>query len=66
MFAPKKKMWYWRPEDKKVRYRGKGQDMDDIRNKYGSRTMQKDQVRSLSGLDMDLLNSLNALQILIE
>jgi len=67
-FAGKKKMWYWRPEDKKSKYRGKPQDIDSIRDKYGSKTIQKEHTgpRMLSGLNTDLLNSLNALQILLD
>lgn len=43
-FARKKKMWYWRPEDARVR-RSPGMGMDYIRNMYGSesiKTTQKD------------------------
>ena len=65
MFAPKKKMWYWRPEDKKVKYRGKTQDIEKIRAKYGTSTFDKERTKSLAGLDTDLINSLNALQILL-
>lgn len=37
MWAPKKTMWYWRPEEAAChRSRGRGQDMDAIRAKYGS------------------------------
>jgi len=34
-FAPKKKMWYWRPEDQKVA-RGGNKSIEEIRAKYGS------------------------------
>jgi curved DNA-binding protein CbpA len=38
-WASKKKMWYWRPEEAKVR-RSPGMGMDYIRNMYGSETIK--------------------------
>lgn len=38
-FAGKKKMWYWRPEEAKIR-RSPGMGMDYIRNMYGSETVK--------------------------
>jgi hypothetical protein len=38
-FAPKKSMWYWRPRDFKSTNR-EAKDMDFIRSKYGSDTIQ--------------------------
>ena len=35
LWASKKLMWYWRPEEYKT-YSKKTKDMNDIRNKYGS------------------------------
>lgn len=35
-FAPKKKMWYWRPEEEKSRRSRGNVDMDSIRRMYGS------------------------------
>ena len=35
MWASKKHMWYWRPEEAAC-HRSKGQDMNSIREKYGS------------------------------
>ena len=35
LWAPKKLMWYWRPEEFKTHSR-KNTSIDDIRNKYGS------------------------------
>lgn len=39
-WASKKKMWYWRPEDAKVKYSTGITDMDYIRNMYGSEKIQ--------------------------
>lgn len=36
MWSSKKAMWYWRPEEASCRHRGRGQDMEQIRAKYGS------------------------------
>ena len=62
-FAPVKKMWYWRPEEKKWFNKGESQDIEKIRRKYGANEMSKDYQKSLSGMDMNLLNSLNALKM---
>jgi hypothetical protein len=65
IFAPVKKMWYWRPDENKF-YPGRGsQPMEIIRAKYGSNVIDRDMPKSLTGLDMNLLNILNALQLLI-
>lgn len=40
-WASKKKMWYWRPEEAKVRRSSGIKDMDYIRNMYGSETIKK-------------------------
>ncbi|VBB08454.1 Hypothetical protein LUCI_3726 [Lucifera butyrica] len=39
-FARKKKMWYWRPEEAKVRRSSGIKDMDYIRHMYGSETVK--------------------------
>ncbi|CVK21558.1 DnaJ domain-containing protein [Sporomusa sphaeroides] len=39
-WASKKKMWYWRPEEGKVRYSTGITDMDYIRNMYGSEAIK--------------------------
>ena len=39
MWANKKKMWYWRPEEAACHH-SKGQDMDSIRQKYGSQVLK--------------------------
>ena len=39
MWARKKKMWYWRAEEAACRH-SKGQDMDSIRQKYGSELLK--------------------------
>lgn len=39
-WASKKKMWYWRPEEAKVRRSTGIKDMDYIRNMYGSETVK--------------------------
>lgn len=46
-WASKKKMWYWRPEDAKVRYSTGMTDMNYIRNIYGSDKV-KDEKRKYS------------------
>ncbi len=38
LWAPKKSMWYWRPDEQKGRRRG-SLDIDKIRDKYGSRSL---------------------------
>lgn len=38
-WASKKKIWYWRPEEAKIR-RSSGMSMDYIRNMYGSETVK--------------------------
>lgn len=40
-WAKKKKMWYWRPEDAKVRSTSGIKDMDYIRNAYGSQKIKE-------------------------
>jgi len=68
LFSGSKKMWYWRPEDQKNYKSRGGQDIDFIRAKYGSMTIDRERkdTKALSGsLDMSLLNILNALQLLI-
>ncbi|SDF59996.1 hypothetical protein [Chitinophaga filiformis] len=40
LFASKKKMWYWRPEEAKV-FRSSGKSMEEIRAKYGSEYVNK-------------------------
>ena len=39
MWASKKKMWYWRPEEAAC-FHSKGQDMESIRSKYGSQMLK--------------------------
>ena len=39
MWANKKKMWYWRPEEAACSH-SKGQDMNSIREKYGSQQIK--------------------------
>lgn len=65
LFAPVKKMWYWRPGDQKFYPGYESENIDKIRNKYGSSVIDRDAPKALSGLDMNLLNILNALQLLI-
>lgn len=45
-FAPKKRLWYFRPEDWKSRSRNT-LSMDDIRDKYGSMSAKKNRRKSL-------------------
>jgi hypothetical protein len=44
MWASKKKMWYFRPDDWKG---GRGRDMDEIRAKYGSQEVAPKQAPSI-------------------
>ena len=45
-WAPVKKMWYWRPDDRKVFNRGMGiKDMSYIRRYYGSEEIKKGNAR---------------------
>ena len=39
MWASKKHMWYWRPEEAACHH-SKGQDMESIRTKYGSQLLK--------------------------
>ena len=39
-WASKKKMWYWRPEEAKIRRSSGIKDMDYIRTMYGSETVK--------------------------
>lgn len=39
-WASKKKMWYWRPEEAKIRRSSGIKDMDYIRHMYGSETVK--------------------------
>ena len=41
-WAPKKKMWYWRPADYKCHGNRKAHSMNYIRSKYGSTAVNKD------------------------
>lgn len=36
LFAPVKKLWFFRSDEHKTRTRGEAQDINDIRSKYGS------------------------------
>ena len=38
-FSGKKKAWYWRPADEKKRRFGKTLELDEIRSKYGSKSV---------------------------
>lgn len=38
-WASKKKMWYWHPAEEKPRHRRGSSDMNEIRQKYGSRVL---------------------------
>jgi curved DNA-binding protein CbpA len=68
MFAPVKKMWYWRPEEYKSYGKHESTNMDKIRRKYGSETINfEERNKALRGVvNQDLLNDLNALQILLQ
>ena len=46
-YAPKKKMWYWRPNDFKSTSK-KPISIDEIRSKYGSDVVEADQESMLS------------------
>lgn len=39
-WAPKKKMWYWRPSDYSCRHNRKNRSMEYIRGKYGSQKVK--------------------------
>ncbi len=40
-WSKSKKMWYWRPAEEAFRPRRGNMNMDEIRNKYGSRVLSK-------------------------
>lgn len=46
-WSGKKKMWYYRPQYAKRRFKGKQMSMDQIRNKYGSTKVDSRETRKL-------------------
>ncbi len=49
LFAPGKKMWFWRPNELKKSFKSKPQNIIDIRNKYGSKIMNSYSKKELKG-----------------
>lgn len=47
-WASKKKKWYWRPKEAKVKY-SKGKNMEEIRKKYGSEKIQTSTFKAIAG-----------------